>query len=236
MKVENNNLQKAENQKFKLEIGFSFIKQTLINNWRSLLLILIGVYLPLQLFEILAVKVWDNGTGFPWDVPILLAIHQTAQPQLDTLAVILTNIGSPKVALPVSSVIGLVLLLKKQWRLSAYLFITATGSTIINIFAKGFMHRIRPHLWESAMHKSSYAFPSGHAMTSMTTIAILLVLAWKTPWRLPVLILGSLFILTIGWTRLYLGVHFPSDILAGWMVAFAWAVGVYIVINPNKKT
>jgi membrane-associated phospholipid phosphatase len=96
------------------------------------------------------------------------------------------------------------------------------------------MHRVRPHLWESKAPELDFAFPSGHSMTSMTLFIVLLILAWKTKWRLPVLILGSLYVLTIAWTRLYLGVHFPSDILAGWMVSFAWAMGVYLLIRPHS--
>ncbi|HEY9299769.1 MAG TPA: phosphatase PAP2 family protein, partial [Phormidium sp.] len=52
-------------------------------------------------------------------------------------------------------------------------------------------------------------------------------------WCLPILIFGGLFVLAIGWTRLYLGVHFPSDILAGWAVSVAWAIGVSFLIKPQ---
>jgi membrane-associated phospholipid phosphatase len=88
-------------------------------------------------------------------------------------------------------------------------------------------------LWESTYHHYGYAFPSGHSMTSMTLALVMIILTWKTPWRLPVTILGSLFVSAIAWTRLYLGVHYPSDILAGWMVAFAWVIGVTLAIKPN---
>ncbi|MCV3212121.1 phosphatase PAP2 family protein [Plectonema radiosum NIES-515] len=86
---------------------------------------------------------------------------------------------------------------------------------------------------QSTAHELSYAFFSGHAMTSMTLIAVLVVLAWNSNLRWLVLIFGSLFVVAIGWTRLYLGVHFPSDILAGWMVALAWAIGVNLIIKPH---
>jgi membrane-associated phospholipid phosphatase len=213
-----------------------FFRSFLISNWGSLLLLLMGVYLPLQVFEIMAVKVRQSESAFPWDVPILLAIHQTAQPQLYTLAVILAKIGSPKTLIPLLLVIALGLILKKRWRLSIYLLTTAIGSALVNSALKGFMHRVRPHLWESTYHKLSFSFPSGHAMASMTFVAILIVLSWETRWRLPVLIFGSLFVPIIAWTRLYLGVHFPSDILAGWLLSLAWTVGVYMIIRPHSST
>jgi undecaprenyl-diphosphatase len=70
-------------------------------------------------------------------------------------------------------------------------------------------------------------------MSSMTFVVALLVLTWGTRWFGMVLSLGSLFVVSIAWTRLYLGVHFPSDILAGWMVSIAWAVGLSLLIRPH---
>ncbi len=215
---------------------FSFLKNLLIARWRSLLLLLIGVYLPLQVFEILAVKVWENGDGFPWDVPTLLAVHSTENPQLDILAVILAIIGSPPTATVIAAVIALILLLQKRWRSLAYVLTISLGSVIITNTGKELMHRVRPHLWESVAPELSFAFPSGHAIASITLVAILLILSWATPWRRLVFIFGSLYVIAIAWCRLYLGVHFPSDILAGWMVALAWAIGVSLIIKPYLTT
>ena len=76
-----------------LQSFLSFLKHLLTKHWRSLLLLLIGVYLPLQVFGELAEEVWENEGGFPWDVPLLLAIRTTARPQLDIFAVTLTKFG-----------------------------------------------------------------------------------------------------------------------------------------------
>lgn len=217
----------------KSQAPISFIQNVLIARWRSLLLLFTGVYLPLQIFELLAVKLWQYEAGFPWDLPILLAVHSTAQPTLDIVAVVLTKFGSFWTVTPILCAIAFVLWQRKRWRSLAYLFTTALGSAIINRTAKMLMHRVRPQLWVSGAPEFDFAFPSGHAMTSMTLVAMLLILTWATSWRWLVLTVGSLYILVIGWTRLYLGVHFPSDILAGWMVAIAWAIGVSIIIKPN---
>ncbi|KAB8335653.1 phosphatase PAP2 family protein [Scytonema tolypothrichoides VB-61278] len=211
----------------------NFSKKLLVARWRSLVVLLIGVYLPLQIFGLLALEVWKNQGGFPWDVPILMAVHSTARAQLDVIAVTLTQFGSIRIVFPIVCVIGLVLLIQKRWRSLTYLLTTAIGSAIINRTAKEFMHRVRPHLWDSLAPESSFSFPSGHSMTSMTLVAALVILTWGSVWCWVVLIAGSLFVLGIGWTRLYLGVHFPSDILAGWMVSIAWAIGVSLVIRPS---
>jgi len=221
-----------------VESFLKFLQQLLIAHWRSLLVLLIGVYLPLQVFGELAEEVWENEGGFPWDVPILLAIHLTSQPRLDVFATTLTKFGVFWGVFPLSAVIVLVLLRQRQWRSLAYLISTLLGSIIINRTAKVLLHRVRPHLWKSPSPELDYGFPSGHAMSSMTLVVALIILTWGTRWCWLVLIVGGLFVLAIAWTRLYLGVHYPSDILAGWMVSIAWAVGVSFVIklHSSKQT
>ncbi|MGA9378065.1 MAG: phosphatase PAP2 family protein, partial [Phormidium sp.] len=212
---------------------FQFIKQLLFARWRGLLLLFLGVYLPLQTFTLLALQVRENADGFPWDQPILLAIHPTSSRQLDLVAVNLTQFGSIKIVFLIVAIISLILLFQKKWRSLTFLLTTALGTTIISRTVKEIMHRVRPHLWQSPAPELDYAFPSGHAMTSMSLVAALVILTWGTIWCLPILIFGGLFVLAIGWTRLYLGVHFPSDILAGWMVSVAWAIGVSLLIKPQ---
>ena len=209
----------------------SFVKSPFATHWRSLLLLFIGVYLPLQAFAVIAVKVWQHEGIFPWDVPILQAIHATAKAQLDLFAITLTKFGSIRIVFPIVGAIALVLAWLKKWRSLTYLVTTTVGSAIINYTAKILFHRLRPQLWESSARPLDYAFPSGHSMTSMTLVAALAILAWGSSWCWLILTVGSLFVLGIGWTRLYLGVHFPSDILAGWMLSIAWTIGVSSILQ-----
>jgi membrane-associated phospholipid phosphatase len=214
-----------------LQSFFKFVQQLLITHWRSLLLLLLGVFLPLQVFGELAEDVWENEGGFPWDVPLLLAVHSTANPQLDVVVTMLTKLGVFWGVFPIATVTALLLFNRRRWRSLTYLIVTLLGSIIINRTAKVLLHRVRPHLWESPAPEFDYGFPSGHAMSSMTFVAVLVILTWRSRWRWLVLIVGTIFVLVIGWTRLYLGVHYPSDILAGWMVSVAWAVGVSLIIR-----
>ncbi len=210
-----------------------FLKKLLLARWRSLLVLLLGVGLPFLIFEELAADVWQNKGGFPWDEPILITIHKTVNPQLDAFAVAFTKLGVYQGVFPVATVIAITLLYLRRWRSLTYWLATLLGSAFINRTAKELLHRVRPSLWESITPELDYAFPSGHAMSSMSFVAALVILAWGTRWCWIVLLSGGLFVLTIGWTRLYLGVHFPSDVLAGWMVSLAWAIGVSLVIRPH---
>jgi undecaprenyl-diphosphatase len=75
-------------------------------------------------------------------------------------------------------------------------------------------------------------------MLSSAFVGAAAVLAWPTRWRWPVLALGAPFALLVAFSRLYLGVHFPSDILAGWLASLAWVLGVSLVLygRPAKPT
>lgn len=230
-KVNNENQQTP-----KLRSPIGFVQKLLITYWRSLLLLFVGIYLPLQIFGLLALEVRYNEGGFPWDLPILVTVHSLAQPQLDVFATIMTKLGSFWTVLPVLSAIALILLVQRRWRSLTYLLVTAAGSATINRTAKEFWHRVRPDLWTSVAPEFDYSFPSGHAMTSMTLITLLVVLTWGSIWCWLTVILGSVYLLAIGWTRLYLGVHFPSDIIAGWMVAIAWGIGVSFIIRPLSQS
>lgn len=217
-----------------LQSFINFFKNWFNRQWRSLLLLFIGVYLPLQVFVLLAVKILEIEGGLPWDIPILMAIHTTARTQLDVFASILTKLGVSWGVFPVVTVLSSRLLLQRRWRALIYIFITLMGSTLINRTAKGLLHRVRPHLWNSSFPpEPEFAFPSGHAMSSMTLVAVLVVLSWRSRWRWLTLAFGSVFVVAIAWTRLYLGVHFPSDIVAGWMVSVAWAIAVSLVVRPH---
>jgi undecaprenyl-diphosphatase len=216
-----------------LQSLFSWIKQQFTARRWAAPLLLLGVIVPFLIFGSLAEEVWEK-EGFFFDIPILLAIHSNAQPQLDIFVSYLTNLGVFWGVLPAAVITALFLVVRRWWRALEFFLITLVGSAIINRTAKLLLHRVRPHLWTSPAPEFDYGFPSGHAMVSMTFVAALVILSWNSRWRLFVLIAGTLFVLVIGWTRLYLGVHYPSDILAGWMVALGWTVGVSLLINPYR--
>ncbi len=211
----------------------NFLKHWIATRLTALLVLLLGVLLPFIIFGKLAEEVWENDGGFSWDDSILLAIHQTTRPQIDAVAIFLTRFGVFWGVFPAAIAISLFLFVKRYWHQLAYFLSVLLGSLIINRTVKLLLHRVRPHLWQSPAPELDYGFPSGHAMSSVTLVAAVVILTWNTRWRWWVMILGCAFVLTIGWTRLYLGVHYPSDILAGWTISIAWAVGVSLLINPH---
>ncbi|HEY9623017.1 MAG TPA: phosphatase PAP2 family protein [Crinalium sp.] len=211
-----------------------FLQRWFETHWRSLLLLFFGVYIPLQVFAVVALQVWGLEGGLTWDEPMMTAIHTTATESFDRLAAIVTKCGSAWIVGPVSLAIAFIFFFQKQWRSLVYLLLTIVGCGVLNIVAKGYWHRVRPGLWESGYPlPHDFSFPSGHAMTSMSFIAALIILTWRTRWHGLTLAIGAAYVVTIAWTRLYLGVHYPSDILAGWMLAIAWAMGISALVKPH---
>ncbi|VXD21743.1 phosphatase PAP2 family protein [Planktothrix paucivesiculata] len=208
------------------------VKNWLIVHWQFLVL---GISLPLLLFIILALKIGENASGLSWDVSILFSVYSPRQTQLEKLVFILTRAGMfPGIfwlATPVISTLGY----QKKWRSLLYFFLTLLGSGLISISTKIFFHRMRPDFGISTHPlPTDFSFPSGHALLSMAFTIALVILTWKTKWRGLVIGLGGLFVLTIAWTRLYLGVHFPSDILGGWLLAITWAVLASLLLNLHQ--
>jgi undecaprenyl-diphosphatase len=200
------------------------------------LLLLVGICLPLLGFGKLAEEIWEKENGFPWDVPLLMWIHQGAKPQIDFLASALTQ-SSDVLSITILFVLtAAILVFQQRWRSLSFFTVAILGTGIINRVAKLLLQRVRPHLWQSPAPEFDYGFPSGHAMISMAFVVALVILSpRKRRWW--AIIGGAVYVLMIGWTRLYLGVHYPSDIAAGWLAAIAWVVSLgllFRLIGANR--
>ena len=198
------------------------------HGWR-LALLFAGLLLPLWGFAELADEVRE-GEGFPFDEPVLLAANELARAGFDRLFLLFSALGYRYGVVPMDIALVLVLALRRRYRESVFAAVACGGSALLNLAAKPVFARARPSLWESIAPEHNYSFPSGHAMGSMTLAMVLVLLAWPTRWRWPVVAAMGVFVPMVGLSRVYLGVHYPSDILAGWAAASAWAVGVYLLV------
>ena len=165
------------------------------------------------------------------DKQILLAIHQHATPFLDWLSMHTTNIGGPLVTAIAALCIGLYLAYKREVVRFLILGGSMLGSAALAFMIKSLIERPRPHLWEHLVPESGFSFISGHATMSMTLAAAVVAILWRTKWRWPAIIIGALYAGWVGFSRLYLGVHYPTDILGGWVVASAWVLVVTLTIR-----
>ncbi|AIE75665.1 MULTISPECIES: phosphatase PAP2 family protein [unclassified Synechocystis] len=190
----------------------------------------------LQIFILLAIAVFYYPQGVWLDREILLTLHGSASASLDQFATLFTDLAIYQGTVPIVLVINLILAYGKKWGHLAYVDLTALGAIALGYQTKSFFSRVRPHLWQSTYPwPDSFSFPSSHAFSSMTLVIILIILGWQTNWRNLIIILGSIFVIFIGWTRVYLGVHYPTDILGGWSLAIAWSLLVQGFISGFTK-
>ena len=194
----------------------------------SLAAFFIAVLVPFVLFGELAEEILE-GNGLPFDEPILLWFHSLATPARDRWVVAITNLGGPVPMVVCEAIVVAVLLIWRKRREAEFLAIAGAGAAVLNVCAKLFFSRQRPQLWETIVTEKSFSFPSGHSIGSMSFAAALTLIAWRTRWRWPAAIGALSFAITVGFTRLFLGVHFPSDVTAGWCAALGWVGGVYMI-------
>lgn len=177
-------------------------------------------------FAELAEHVLAGGTQ-AFDVALLQWIHEHQTPLLTQLMVEMTYLGTGTVVLTVVGVAAL-FLWHTTHKHSARLLLAATiGNIILNGALKLVYHRARPSVFEWQTVAVSSSFPSGHAMSATVvygTVAYLLMRLQKHAWAKALTLSGAIIlILLICFTRLYLGVHYPSDVLGGIIVGLAWA-------------
>ena len=199
---------------------------------RALLLVLL---LAWAVFGWLAMAVVHAG-GLSWDAPLLSFWHRHANPMLDRLAVFLTIVGNTWPMVCMALLVLLVLLKRRRWR-AAWLFgLAVGGSMLLTQLIKPLVGRPRPALWASIRPEHTLSFPSGHAMDTAAIATALVLLCWQCRARWWVWVLAPLFSLAVGWARVYLGVHNPSDVLAGWSAAVGWVALVQLLGRFEKAS
>lgn len=202
------------------------------NAWRIVLLF-VGLLLPLAGFVELAEEIHEAETLY-LEQSLMWQWRAHAAPGLDAFFALMSKLGYEWGVIPLDVLVVAVLLWQRRWRNGLFAATAFAGSALLNLGSKQVFQRERPGLWESIAPESTYSFPSGHAMGSMTLAVTLVFLAWPTRWRWPVLLAMALFVPLVGLSRVHLGVHYPSDILAGWCAALVWVVGVRMLMFHKR--
>ena len=196
-----------------------------------LLALLLGLVVPWVIFVNVAEDIWENG-GFIGDKQILAFLHAHATPWLDRLALAFTAAGDP---LPMGVLAVVITLGLVVWgsRLQAWFFGLSVGGAMgLNLLVKLLFTRPRPALWVSLKPAFYYSFPSGHAMGAAAVVTAVGFLLWQHRGHWLAWALGVLFALGVGWSRVYLGVHYPSDVLAGWTGSVGWVAALHVLFSP----
>jgi membrane-associated phospholipid phosphatase len=176
----------------------------------------------------------DGSTGFDRSITSWVAVHRTHA--VTALARSLSAVGSQKVLIPSVAIVVSVLLWRRRFALAALLVVVWGGAIGLYSVAKHLVGRPRPpaRLWLE--HVAGKSFPSGHAVQSLATFAalalVLAVVLRRTRW--PAMMIAVALAAGVGWSRVYLGVHWTTDVFAGWLAAAAWAAAVACVAARRR--
>jgi len=190
---------------------------------------LLAAAIVLGLFAALAAEMKEGETQ-RFDDSVRFAVHGVASPHATVLLSHLTDLGSPTVLLP-STLFGVLTFLRlRRIRGAVLLLVTMLGALLLEWLLKLVFHRVRPVPFFGLPIPSSYSFPSGHALASFcfyAALAELVAVRLRSVWlRVGVRALATLVIVAVGFSRIYLGVHYASDVLAGYGAAFVWVLTV----------
>jgi undecaprenyl-diphosphatase len=167
------------------------------------------------------------------DRAVLEALRAAHSPLLDRLAHGVTVFGAEGLVVVLVVVVA-GLATRGRWNRVTTVIVVTIGAQLLNDVLKGLFRRARPVPVESILPVQAFSFPSGHAMVSASFYLFLAYLAWQGfRGRARILVPSGLIvlILLIGVSRLYLGVHYLTDVLAGYVAGFVWVDAVVLALH-----
>ena len=220
----------------------------------TVLLGVLAIVAMTWVFIKLADEVVDGETN-AFDLRLLEALRDPDNPRLPRGPVWLreagrdiTALGSGTVLTLLTLAVAVYLLLQRLYR-AMWLMLLAVGSgAVLSTLLKQFFARPRPEAGSDLTTVISYSFPSGHSMLSAVVYLTLgtMLAQMEKRWALKLYFLLTAMLLTVlvGLSRIYLGVHYPTDVLAGWSAGLAWAILWWLIartlqrrgsIEPSRK-
>jgi membrane-associated phospholipid phosphatase len=188
-----------------------------------LLVVLFGVLVPLFVLWWLAEAIRSQRNPV-WDGAILAYLHRSARPGWDHVMAFLARGGDINVGLILAVIAVMVLKLERRLRDALFVSVAVVGVVIINALVRTAGLGMQVFTWGSLARTLDSGFPSSQAADSFALALACAIVAWSTRWRWLAIGLGVLYVLSVALSRIYLDLHYPSDIVAGWALSLAWVV------------
>lgn len=166
-----------------------------------------------------------------FDVQVSRYVYSVRTPALTSLMVMVSGLGAD-VSLVIAIILCIILFMKKHKKESLLLAVALLMGIVLDNAFKLAIHRTRP-LISPLVIENSYSFPSGHAMNAFVFYSLLAYFSFHFFHSQKLTLLVSIFsgaiILLVGFSRIYLGVHFPTDVIAGYIAGFWWLVTILLL-------
>ncbi|SNR65016.1 phosphatase PAP2 family protein [Puniceibacterium sediminis] len=187
-----------------------------------------------------------EGELHAFDESVLLALRTPGDPanpiggpQIELAVRDLTALGGVTVLTLISLSVLTFLFLRRQRASAIFLAVAILGGQALSHLAKSGFSRPRPDLVPHGVEVATASFPSGHSMMAAVTYLTLAVMLARTEGQLRMrafyVAVAAILAMLVGISRVYLGVHWPSDVLAGWALGAAWALGVWLLARKMAR-
>jgi len=213
-------------------------------------LVMLGALAVLVIGSWVFIEVADEvleGDAEPYDEWVLRSLRVPGDPTdpvgppwFEAIWRDLTALGSAAVLSLVTLACAGYLLIRKRYRVLVVLTVVIIGGVVLSLAMKALFDRPRPEYASQMTHVVSASFPSGHSMLSAVVYLTLSVLLARTAdelrYKIYFIGLGLVVTLLVGLSRIYLGVHYPSDVLAGWSAGATWALLCWLILYFLQKS
>jgi undecaprenyl-diphosphatase len=160
------------------------------------------------------------------DDGVITWLHGYWGPAADQLMFFFTRLGEFWVLAPICLVAGYALIRYGRWIDAGGLVLACFGVGPLNLLLKSIFERARPDLFAGPIHLTSYSFPSGHAMDSIAVYGMLAFVGVRLIkarlWQAAIVLTAVLTVLLIGLSRVFFGVHYPTDVIGGYLAGAIW--------------
>ena len=191
----------------------------------------------LWLFAAVVDSVLEQNDLFRFDASAHAALYRFVGPQHEAFGRAVTWLGNNATLICLVVLVAAALLYVRQWTLALRVVLGSGLGGLVVLGLKTLFHRARPV--DRIVHATGYSLPSGHAFASTVFYGMMVYLVWRLvrpAWaRWLATAVGACVIAAVGLSRVYLNVHFLTDVVAGWAAGLAWLISVLVVVHVMES-
>ena len=172
------------------------------------------------------------------DLDVAAWLHARTTPTGTALMFALSDVGAPLSVIAITLLTAAVLAWRRHWYRLVLLLLATVGGEVVNFLMKKAVHRHRPFFEDPILTLTSFSFPSGHAMGSTVLYgALAAIMIWpmrQMRWRVATVVVAALLVVSICFSRVYLGVHYLSDVVAGCLAGVVWLAACLMAVDALR--